>query len=367
MKIIHVAQFLGIGGLEKIVYHLALEQQAQGHDVSIYVYDYERSWVEFFRNSGLKVETPVLKKSGYDLSLLKRMNRDLTSADIIHSHDLNPLMYLAPLSFLRRLFFKKQFKLIHTTHGLDHIKNYPKALLYEKIVTRFADRIIGVSDKIALFYREEIKLKRKNIYFIPNGISTYKDKISEALRREKRDWICKKHNLDSTKPIILSLSRVTPLKDQKFLIHNLKLRNDYQLIVAGPPSDPDYYQQLKKEETKNIKLIGAQELVSDYNLGSDLYVSASTHEGIPVAVLEAMAVETPCLVSDIPGHHTLNAHGSFVPLFSLNNDNDFLLKLDQMILNKDESNLRAKKARQIVEDYFSVTKMVASYFEVYKS
>ena len=367
MKIIHVAQFLGIGGLEKIVYHLALEQQALGHDVSIYIYDHERTWVEFFRNSGLKVETPVLKKSGYDLSLLMRMNRDLSNAHIIHTHDLNPLMYLAPLSFARKLIFRKKFKLIHTTHGLDHIKNYPKALLYEKIVTRFADNIIGVSDKIAQFYKEEIKLKSKKISFIPNGISTYKNNISEALRREKKEWICKKHNLDINRPIILSLSRVTPLKDQKFLIHNLKLRNDFQLIVAGPPSDPDYYKELKNEETKNIKLIGAQELVSDYNLGSDLYVSASTHEGIPVAVLEAMAVETPCLVSDIPGHNTLNAHGTYVPLFSLNNNKDFLEKLDQMIINKEQSSARAQKARKIVEDYFSVTKMVSSYFEVYKS
>ena len=47
MRIIHVAQFLGIGGLEKIVYHIALEQQKRGHHVEIYFYVYDRTGVKF--------------------------------------------------------------------------------------------------------------------------------------------------------------------------------------------------------------------------------------------------------------------------------------------------------------------------------
>lgn len=117
MRIIHVAQFLGIGGLEKIIYHIALEQQAQGHQVEIYIYDHERTWVEFFRKSGLKVITPELKRDGYDFNLLRNMNADLFNADIIHSHDLNPLMYLGPLNLWKKLTFQKKVKLIHTTHG----------------------------------------------------------------------------------------------------------------------------------------------------------------------------------------------------------------------------------------------------------
>lgn len=78
-------------------------------------------------------------------------------------------------------------------------------------------------------------------------------------------------------------------------------------------------------------------MVSEYNLGSDMYVSASTHEGIPVAVLEAMAVETPCLVSDIPGHMTLLKYGNHVLTYKLGNREDFLVKLDSMLNNYDET------------------------------
>lgn len=367
MRIIHVAQFLGIGGLEKIVYHIALEQQKRGHDVAIYIYDYERTWVEFFRKSGLNVVTPELKKPGYDLDLLKRMNHDLRDADIIHSHDLNPLMYLGPLNLWKKLTFQKRAKLIHTTHGLDHVENYPRGKLYQKIFSRLADKMIAVSEKIGRFYREDIGLVESKVVVIQNGISTYEGLIDQAKRLEKKQWLAQRHGLDSERPIVLSLSRVVPLKDQKFLMLAFKERPGLQLIIAGPPSEQAYYDELKTLEDKDIKLIGSQELVLEYNMGSDMYVSASTHEGIPVAVLEAMAVETPCLISDIPGHVTLLKYGPYVETYKIGSKEDFLNKLDTMMKNYNETLSTAKKARTLVEDHYSVKQMVNQYLQVYES
>lgn len=366
MRIIHVAQFLGIGGLEKIIYHIALEQMKRGHQVEIYIYDYERTWVEFFRKSGLNVITPPLKRPGYDLRLLARMNRDLFDADVIHSHDLNPLMYLGPINLLKKLTFQRAPKLIHSTHGLDHIENYPRGKLYQKIFSRLADKIIAVSEKIGKFYIEDIGLSQSKVFVIQNGIATFEGPINQDMRKQKKEWIAKIHNLDSSKPIILSLSRVVPLKDQKFLMEAFKKRPQYQLIIAGPPSDQNYYDELKTLEDKNIKLIGSQELVLEYNMGADVYISASTHEGIPVAVLEAMAVETPCLISDIPGHKTLLTYGPYVEIFELNNQDEFLKKLDSMLTNYNESLLRATKSRLMVENHYSVKSMVDNYLQAYK-
>ncbi|MDD4976087.1 MAG: glycosyltransferase family 4 protein [Bacteriovorax sp.] len=367
MKIIHVTQFLGVGGLEKIIYHLALEQQKRGHNIAVYIYDYDRSWVDFFRSSGLTVITPKIKKLGYDYSLLKAMNHDLFSADIIHSHDLNPLLYLGPLSLWKKLTFQKRPKLIHTTHGLEHIDNYPRGKLYQRIFSRLADKMIGVSETIGNFYLEDIKLSAKNVMVIPNGVSTFNGSIDQKIRKEKKSWLAQRHGLDSNRPIILSLSRVVPLKDQRFLMTALKHRPDYQLIIVGPSGDHDYYNELKNLEDKNIKLIGSQELVLEYNMGSDMYVSASTHEGIPVAVLEAMAVENPCLISEIPGHMTLLKHGSFVETFKLGDIEDFLKKFDLMFKNIEDTKTRAKKSRVLVEEYYSVKKMVNNYLQVYES
>jgi glycosyltransferase involved in cell wall biosynthesis len=361
MKIIHVAQFLGIGGLEKIIFHLAKEQIKAGHVVEIYIYDYERSWVSYFREQGLNVITPELKKPGYDLSLLLRMKNDLKDADIIHSHDLNPMMYLGPIQI-----FRNHPKLIHTTHGLDHILNYPRAKLYENIVMRLCQHLVGVSEKIGNFYKEELKINPKKVSVIPNGIATFSESITNELRKKNRDWLCSKHQLDTNRPIILSLSRIVPLKDQKFLIECFNERPNYQLVIVGPASDAQYELELKKMAKQNITFAGPQELVSEYNLASDLYVSASTTEGIPVAVLEAMAVATPTLVSDIPGHVTLNQYNNVVNTYAIGNHVEFLEKLDLIISNKEKYMDLAMASKEIVEKHFSTTAMVKAYMEVYK-
>ena len=139
------------------------------------------------------------------------------------------------------------------------------------------------------------------------------------------------------------------------------------MIIAGPPSDPDYYNDLLNLQDENIKLIGSQELVQDYNMGADMYVSASTHEGIPVAVLEAMTVETPCLMSEIPGHLTLLKHGPYLKTFPLNDTEDFLKKFDEIIENYESSKKDAKMARALVDDHYSVKTMVDIYLKVYES
>lgn len=367
MKIIHVTQFLGIGGLEKIIYHIIPEQISLGHDVSLYVYDYDQEWVPFFRASGINVITPPMKKHGIDPAVMWRMHKDLFDADVIHTHDLNPLIYLFPLYFIRKTLFMKHPKLIHTTHGLGHIDRIPRYKTFERFIIPFTNKIVGVSDKIGKFYRDELNISPKKIRVIENGVAVYKHPVTKELRMEKRAWLCKRHNLDSARPILLSLSRVLPLKDQLFLILAVKLRPQYQLLVVGPPSDKTYFDELKKLEDTNIKLVGAQDLVSDYNLGSDLYVSASTHEGIPVAVLEAMAVETPCLVSNIPGHRTLDQFGKCLEFFDLNNQEMFLNQCEKLLADKELAYNNSKLAKKIVEDHYSVKNMVAQYLGEYRS
>lgn len=317
MKIIHITQFLGIGGLEKIIYHLIGEQQKLGHDVSLYVYDYDREWVPFFRENGINVITPKVKKPGIDFTLFKTFNSDLMKADIIHSHDMNPLVYLIPLFILRRIFFLKVPILVHTTHGMAHIERVPKYKYIEKYLSPLADKIICVSKKIENLYKNDLNVDPKKLVTIENGIKTFEGQIDYKLKQEKRKWLIERHQLNPHHPILLCLSRVLPLKDQKFLVEAIKERPDIQLIIAGPASDEKYYTELQKLKTNNIHLVGAQEKVADYNLGSDMFVSASTHEGIPVAVLEAMSVETPVLVSEIPGHLTLNQYGNCIYTLNL--------------------------------------------------
>ena len=101
-------------------------------------------------------------------------------------------------------------------------------------------------------------------------------------------------------------------------------------------------------------------------LGSDLFVSASTHEGIPVAVLEAMGIECPCLVSDIPGHTIINELApNSVITYKLGDRQNFQQQLTNC-LNPQLTTPLKQRGKQAVKDFFSVEAMNRQYEQVYQ-
>lgn len=370
MKIIHVTQFLGIGGLEKILFHLILEQKKMGHTVDLYVYDHDREWVEYFKAQGINVILPKIKRPGIDLNLFFQFNSDLMNYDIIHSHDMNPMFYLSPIIAFRRLFGLKRPRYVHTTHGTHHVVRVPHYKYVEKFLSPYCDRIICVGQKIMDYYQNELHVSKNKLRLIENGVPTLLAPITEVLKNEKRKEICRTHHLDENKTIVVCVSRITELKDQLFLIEAMKNLTQFELLIIGPPSDEVYFKLLEKHALgyHHIKLLGAKSNISDYNLAADLFVSASTHEGIPVAVLEAMATKTPCLVSDIPGHTTLNKYKNAVYTYELHQQKDFidnLLKLQNSREDKSQISETVENAISVVQSEYSVNKMVKAYLLEY--
>ncbi len=373
MKIAHVTQFLGVGGLEKVIFLLAKEQMAQGHEVELYVYDYDRSWVDYFRKNGITVITPPLKRPGYDIELLAQLNQYIKKFDIVHTHDLNPLMYLGPLRLKSRLFrFSAKPKLVHSTHGLGHVEVSKKARLYEKAMAPMADAIIGVAEHVCDFYNDQTIIPKKRIFQIDNGIFIPETNLwkNKANRDRQKKWICQRHQLDSELPLFVCIARVVPLKNQLFLMKNLKRYfPQCQLLVIGPCGDEDYFQALKQEQTNHIQVIGARQDINRYLEASDLFLSASTHEGIPMAVLEAMAHGLPSLVSDIEGHHIINTQAKdfVVHLFPLGDDKAFCHQLQFLLDNPLAAKDLSTKSYFAVQSHFSATKMAAMYQNIYEN
>lgn len=101
-----------------------------------------------------------------------------------------------------------------------------------------------------------------------------------------------------------------------------------------------------------------------YLSASDVFVSSSFGEGLPLAVIEAMSMGLPVLLSDIPSHREIFSVGNaFVQLFSLSNLDDLMLLLYR-IRSLELSELSIK-ARDCVLKEFSSNAMVESYQKVY--
>lgn len=361
----HICQFLGIGGLEKVLYLLIHEQLNAGHKVTLIVYDWEKTWVKRFKKSGINIIDSYQKKSGYDFSLLRFLNQNINKQyDIIHTHDLNPALYIAPLKLYNKLIFNYFPKFIHTTHGMEHIDQSPKTRLYEKFISIFIDKLVAVSPKFKTYYLEKTYIKSKNIHNIDNGTPVANNLPTSNEKINAKKNLIKTFNLDENKLIFTYVARLVPLKGQDFLLKEFKRLDQYQLLLVGPAGNKEYWQYCSNICPENSYMVGSQENINEILLGSDYYISASHHEGIPISVLEAGAIGLPCILTDIPGHKTLQPNDTKVAtFFDINNSKELEKSICEAIENQKEI---SNNIHEIVLKNYSSKKMFNEYDKVYR-
>ncbi|RCK76508.1 MAG: Alpha-D-GlcNAc alpha-1,2-L-rhamnosyltransferase [Ignavibacteriae bacterium] len=262
-----------------------------------------------------------------------------------------------------RLFGKR---VLLQTHGLDWKREkwgiISKAII--KLSTflgiKFANIVTSVSLEEVNYFSERY---RKLIYHTPNGISmpetvTMTDEI-------------KKFNIEADR-YILFLSRLVPEKGCHFLIEAYnKLENNlkkkYKLVIAGDTQYKDkYYYSLKSNESENIIFTGfaVGELKRQLLSHAAVFVQPSTMEGMPLAVLEAMAYGLPVIGSDIQEISDIIVDKSL--LFKSGNTADLTEKLNLVLTNQSfyKSLAELKKSEVINKyDWNSITKIISNLIE----
>jgi glycosyltransferase involved in cell wall biosynthesis len=100
---------------------------------------------------------------------------------------------------------------------------------------------------------------------------------------------------------------------------------------------------------------------------ADVYISASWGEGLPVAVLEAMACRCPVILSDIPPHREIAADTDFIPLVQPGDADGLAREIHRLRqLSAEERRQIGQKCRDLIEARFSLPAMHSGYAEVYR-
>ena len=214
--------------------------------------------------------------------------------DILHLHAVGPSI----LSPLARIF---GLKVVVTNHGPDYRRQKwgQRArwvlVLGESIGTRFADRIIVISSGIKEML--EKKYGRRDLRLIPNGVV-----IPEQVPPGK---ILARLGLRPEK-YILSACRFVPEKGLLDLIAAYQLLDNpgFKLVLAGGADhDNDTSRAIRAAASRDERIV-LPGYLSGSPLGelfsnAGLFVLPSYHEGLPLALLEAMSYRLPVLVSNI--------------------------------------------------------------------
>lgn len=256
---------------------------------------------------------------------------------------------------------------IHNYPQEDYLMTYGKiqgGLMLKKHVDAFKsmDICVGVSHAV----EENIKnnFNVNNTINIPNGVDT--DFYSSVTIQEKIK-LRLKLGLPQKAKVWISSGSLSRRKDPLFLIEQWQkkffLSNEhFLLIIGGGPLEKEC--KILANKSKNIFVAGQVSNVSSYLQASDFYISSSKAEGLPMAVVEALACGLPCFLSDIPPHkEIIDLNKSIGNLFKLNNSKSFLANI-MFFLDRDYNPMK-KASLDLVKYKLSARTMSEVYQTTY--
>ena len=119
---------------------------------------------------------------------------------------------------------------------------------------------------------------------------------------------------------------------------------------------------------KQVEMTGMipREEVYEHLGNADLFISASGVEGLPIAVLEAMACSCPVILSDIPPHREIAGGVDFIPLVQANDIGGFAEEIGRFqSMSPADRSMLGSRCRELVKERFSLTSMHEGYEKVY--
>lgn len=100
---------------------------------------------------------------------------------------------------------------------------------------------------------------------------------------------------------------------------------------------------------------------------ADAFITTSAGEGLPVAMLEAMACGVPVVASDIPPHREIARVAKGIPLVKVGDTDGFSRALDRLrAAGPQEREAMGQRLRETVVEHFSVTSMNEAYGRLYR-
>jgi glycosyltransferase involved in cell wall biosynthesis len=257
--------------------------------------------------------------------------------------------------------------LVRTYHGLPepHIGyHHHKNAIYtavDNFVNRYmTDRIIAVSSNIQR-HLLSLKYPEQHILQIHNGIDLDNIHCYDETAADNRKEL-----------IIGTASRLVPVKGHDTLlraISTLKARHkDIRLIIVGDGPLRGKLERLIQElELKDeVILTGHSDNIYVELRKMDIFALPSIHEGIPMVLLEAMALSLPIVASRVGGIPEVICHDESGILIEPGNADALASALTILARDRTYARRLGKAARKKVEENFSAELMATRTAKLYR-
>lgn len=265
---------------------------------------------------------------------------------------------------------KKGTKVIYTAHGFHFFQGASMInwLIYypiERILAHRTDLLITMNQED---YIRSKTFKAKRTALV-NGVGLDLHKFVEASPEEKQE-IRRVFGLSDEDIFALSVAQLIKRKNHMVLIQAVaQLQNPhFHLFICGDGvQEAELKAKARELGVENqIHFLGFRKDVYKISSAADLFLFASLQEGLPVAIMEAMACGLPIIASNVRGNYDLIDQGKGGYLVNPMNVEEFVKAIHKMTENKERIERMKRYNLEKVQRY-SIGAVVEQMAELYQS
>jgi glycosyltransferase involved in cell wall biosynthesis len=311
------------------------------------------------------VEVHVLSEARYSFARLTynayRLLR-CRQVNLIHSHRYKENLLatvLSPTLGVRRL--------VSTLHGLSEpasttspdrlVDRLKRAVDYE-MLRRCFTRVVVVSEEMRRTLVSTYRFKPERVEVIVNGIppadspSSFRPRAGRTLH-------------------VGTLARLVPVKDLELFLRvaaEIKRRDEnvhFSIAGNGPEQSALCRRAEELQLADDVEFLGEVPDPSGYVRSLDLYLNTSRHEGLPLSVLEAMALGTPVVAPKVGGIPEVVTHAADGLLVDGRDPVSFAEACLRILSDDDARRRLGTNARRTVADRFASVTMAKAYHRLY--
>jgi len=352
-NIAHIVSSLNVGGAEKFVKNISIEQLKQGDKVIIISFGgLNDAFQPIIQENGIIVHN----LTGGILSRLLQFIRIIVNVDIIHIH--SPAVIRALLPIFPLLLMKK---VVYTIHGeVDPPQKLIK--LSHKVALFYLKDVVAVSESAKRSVEKRYNWKQDSIKQIKNGVKVVN--------------YTNDHDKDCEKIIKLGVvSRLIPLKNIPMLfkaVSQLSQRDadKFSIQIFGDGSEKDKLQDIaNKLKTDGIEIKFHGNVIDENDIYNsfDVLVMCSDTEGLPMSILEAMGYGLPVISTRVGAIPDVITHEKNGWLYETRDVNSLKEILENIVNSPREIYELGESAKKFIDENYAISLIYSDYNKVYSN
>ena len=364
IRLAHMVEDLKIGGIERVIASIVLGLNKKRYAIEVWCLSAGGDIAEELLGKGVKVKIIGLN-SYYNPARIIKLAQLIKSAkiDILHTHG----YFASTFGRLAAILARTPVVISHVHSTYYGFKN--RNLCIERLLSLFTTKIICVSQAVKNFVENDEKISLEKTILIYNGARDPIKDIDFSMPTSLRERM----GYDSDEILLIIVASLTKNKGHVVLIEALdqiaaKIPKLKLLVVGDGPKRiklEDYVWQLGLFD--KVRFTGSIKNVFEWLKASDLFVLPSIErEGLPVALVEAMAAALPVIgsqIGGIPEAIESNVNGFLVPP---KNINALAIAIEKMVSDRFKMKKMGEKSREIFSEKFSALKMSENIDALYR-